>query len=110
MGVYIQFPDISNLRLEKLVTWLPGFRAMHRRYCDLSDEIASPPMAPGNLLQQPLFSSLVTSVSRSKGQYQLSDSEIWAERVFLMLAGLSTLLMIISPTTEASVYFESHDY
>jgi len=86
MGVYVQFPELAKLHLEKLVQWLPRAKATHTKLTILSNKFGSSVVEARNDHQRCLFSRILSSADQ-RVQHTFPESELWAEGIFLMLAG-----------------------
>ena len=86
MRVYVQFPELSKLHLEKLVQIIPGSKAAQRKYENWSNEFGASILKSQKSSQPSLFSTILNSEDQ-KIQAIFPESELWAEGVFLMLAG-----------------------
>ena len=85
MGVYVQFPDLTKLHLEKLAQLIPGAGLMREKYNNFTENFVSSVLESRDPSQS-FFSRIINSTDE-KVQRSFPEPELWAEGVFLMLAG-----------------------
>lgn len=88
MGVYVQFPDLAKLRLEMLAQLVPSIREAREKCTKLSKDFESSVLQVRDQPQRSLFSRILGSMDQ-RIRRNFPEPELWAEGVFLMLAGES---------------------
>lgn len=91
MGVYVQFPGLGIAHFGWLARLLPSTKAARNRYSRLSDELLTSAANASNDFQRPVLSRILNSADPRVCQ-NFPEPELWAEGVFLMLAGKIILL------------------
>lgn len=86
-GVYVQYPKLKYLQLEKLL-YRKGLW-MRQKYLDLMGRLVRERLSAENHSQNDLFSFLVDAKDPETGQ-GFTESELWAETRFLLIAGKSS--------------------
>lgn len=83
-GVYVQYPKLAYLHLDKLL-YARGLE-MRAKYLKLMGDLVKTRMAEEKDSQQDLFSFLVDAKDPETG-IGFTESELWAESRFLLIAG-----------------------
>ncbi|KAL9057986.1 MAG: hypothetical protein Q9162_001978 [Coniocarpon cinnabarinum] len=85
-GLYVQYPALQNLKLDKLFAW----RTLRIRdnYLRLMSELVKSRLAADKNSQNDLFSFVIDAKDPETGR-GFTESELWAESRFLLIAGRS---------------------
>ncbi|KAK4692524.1 hypothetical protein P7C71_g4702, partial [Lecanoromycetidae sp. Uapishka_2] len=86
-GVYVQYPKLKYLQLEKLL-YRKGLW-MREKYLDLMGRLVRERLSAEKDSQNDLFSFLVDAKDPETGN-GFTESELWAESRFLLIAGADT--------------------
>ncbi|KAL9090556.1 MAG: hypothetical protein Q9159_001900 [Coniocarpon cinnabarinum] len=87
-GLYVQYPALQNLKLDKLFAW----RTLRIRdnYLRLMSELVKSRLAADKNSQNDLFSFVIDAKDPETGR-GFTESELWAESRFLLIAGELTV-------------------
>ncbi|KAL9623632.1 MAG: hypothetical protein Q9160_002088 [Pyrenula sp. 1 TL-2023] len=102
MGIYVQMPWISKLRLEALLERLLSCTASQIRWNTWLQQFIATVLDQNGDRPSGIFSAFLTA--KDKDGQPLKRAELWAEGSFLMLAGSDTTATALA----ASFYYLSH--
>ncbi len=83
-GVYVQYPALANLQLDKLL-YRKGLQ-MREKYLALMSKLVKSRLSADKNSQNDLFSFVVDAKDPETGR-GFTESELWAESRFLLIAG-----------------------
>jgi len=83
-GVYVQYPRLAKLKLERFLARRAA--QMRDKYLELMATLVKSRLASGKKSQQDLFSWVIDAQDPDTGK-GFSQSELWAESRFLLIAG-----------------------
>ncbi|PQE20485.1 benzoate 4-monooxygenase cytochrome P450 protein [Rutstroemia sp. NJR-2017a BBW] len=92
-GVIVQYPNLANLKPEKILARRTA--KMRERYLELMAGLVRDRLASEKSSHHDLFSFVVDAKDPETGK-GFSESELWAESRFLLIAGYSTLWREVS--------------
>ena len=86
MGIYEQFPQLTVLQLESLISMLSYRTELGKRWKQWSDALSSVILDRTNGKSKGQFSIVLDSIDPKTGRTPL-EPELWADGSFMMLAG-----------------------